>query len=390
MEQHVVSNHFVLDAFNFVVQACRTGVHHAAASLHLASWSALKTSLQTAQGKTKRSIEQNKPAGAEVTLEHKVVIGPEQSGASPDKADIFPGLYSPTLAAAILPTQPFLGSGTVLVNTLWHDCAAVAAIGLKSGSVTRLTPPDGCYTLLATMPHILLAERSSLVEPSAVAAALLPEKRDLSGALSWEILGPPVPSKVTDTLQNIAQTSHVVGDAHIPAVLLSPKGDQEKKKVSGAPALLFLHGGPHAAATRSWMPALARIAATGYIVIMPNYRGSSGYGEAHLQALPGHIGSVRSLTEFSALLMHLACGSVTSRAVQAIQEMHPTDKPSLCLATVTMSSYHECNSVTSESAHALQEACPEFVTVGRQDNVLCCSTLPFIRCTSCECIRNDA
>jgi hypothetical protein len=56
--------------------------------------------------------------------------------------------------------------------------------------------------------------------------------------------------------------------------------------------VLFLHGGPHSAVTDAWTAPLLALVSEGYTVILPNYRGSSGYGEAHLSALPGNAGKV--------------------------------------------------------------------------------------------------
>jgi hypothetical protein len=58
--------------------------------------------------------------------------------------------------------------------------------------------------------------------------------------------------------------------------------------------VLFLHGGPHSACTDAFLAPVALLLSENFTVIMPNYRGSSGYGTAHLSALPGKIGSVRS------------------------------------------------------------------------------------------------
>lgn len=74
-------------------------------------------------------------------------------------------------------------------------------------------------------------------------------------------------------------------------LVLSPPATRGSHKRPSA-AILFLHGGPHAAVTNTFSPPLAFLAAAGYRVILPNYRGSSGYGERYLQALPGHVGEV--------------------------------------------------------------------------------------------------
>ncbi len=42
------------------------------------------------------------------------------------------------------------------------------------------------------------------------------------------------------------------------------------------PAVLAPHGGPHAAITASWFLPYAYLAALGYAVVVPNYRGSTG------------------------------------------------------------------------------------------------------------------
>jgi pimeloyl-ACP methyl ester carboxylesterase len=62
---------------------------------------------------------------------------------------------------------------------------------------------------------------------------------------------------------------------------------------SATPGVLFLHGGPHSAVSEAFAGPMLALVAEGYTVVLPNYRGSSGYGEAHLKALPGKAGTVR-------------------------------------------------------------------------------------------------
>jgi dipeptidyl aminopeptidase/acylaminoacyl peptidase len=59
----------------------------------------------------------------------------------------------------------------------------------------------------------------------------------------------------------------------IPAVLTLPVGDPHN-----APLIVMPHGGPYARDTEEWDWWAQFLADRGYVVIQPNYRGSSGYG----------------------------------------------------------------------------------------------------------------
>ncbi|MEO3859141.1 prolyl oligopeptidase family serine peptidase [Acrocarpospora sp. B8E8] len=54
--------------------------------------------------------------------------------------------------------------------------------------------------------------------------------------------------------------------------------------------VISLHGGPEAAAQLNFDPFPQRLAAAGIAVVAPNYRGSTGYGQEHQQALQGAWG----------------------------------------------------------------------------------------------------
>lgn len=62
---------------------------------------------------------------------------------------------------------------------------------------------------------------------------------------------------------------------------------------TATPGVLFLHGGPHHAVWDSFAAPLAALLDLNVTIVLPNYRGSTGYGEAHTHALPGHAGEVR-------------------------------------------------------------------------------------------------
>jgi dipeptidyl aminopeptidase/acylaminoacyl peptidase len=72
--------------------------------------------------------------------------------------------------------------------------------------------------------------------------------------------------------------------ARIPTLIYLPayfrEGDQY-------PAIVWIHGGPTMVARYDFSPYNSWLANLGYVVIVPNYRGSIGYGVAHMSAVSG-------------------------------------------------------------------------------------------------------
>ena len=89
---------------------------------------------------------------------------------------------------------------------------------------------------------------------------------------------------------SVAQVSHCAGagdDVESVVYRRTSTGD------AATAGVLFLHGGPHHAVWDAFSAPLAAMLALNVTIVLPNYRGSAGYGETHLQALPGHVGDVR-------------------------------------------------------------------------------------------------
>ena len=85
------------------------------------------------------------------------------------------------------------------------------------------------------------------------------------------------------------RTSHKAGDGRrVESFVLYPPGHT---KGEPAPTVLEIHGGPH-----GWHPQMSLLglyqglAAAGFVVILPNPRGSHGYGEDHARACVGDWG----------------------------------------------------------------------------------------------------
>jgi dipeptidyl aminopeptidase/acylaminoacyl peptidase len=73
----------------------------------------------------------------------------------------------------------------------------------------------------------------------------------------------------------------------VPALLTLPKGLK-----SPAPAVVVIHGGPTYHYQAMWHPLTAHLVSRGWVVLAPNYRGSTGYGRAWQTANHMDIGGV--------------------------------------------------------------------------------------------------
>jgi dipeptidyl aminopeptidase/acylaminoacyl peptidase len=73
-----------------------------------------------------------------------------------------------------------------------------------------------------------------------------------------------------------------IGDLDIPAYVYEPLEDRGP---GTRPALIWVHGGVHGNWGHSYWPFIEDAVARGYVVIAPEYRGSTGYGETFHNAI---------------------------------------------------------------------------------------------------------
>jgi dipeptidyl aminopeptidase/acylaminoacyl peptidase len=73
-----------------------------------------------------------------------------------------------------------------------------------------------------------------------------------------------------------------VGDMDIPAYLFQPL---EKRGARGHAAMVWVHGGVHGAWGATMFPFVREAVERGYVIIAPDYRGSTGYGAEHHNAI---------------------------------------------------------------------------------------------------------
>jgi len=67
----------------------------------------------------------------------------------------------------------------------------------------------------------------------------------------------------------------------IPALLYLPKTFNPTKP---GPSLIYVHGGPTLQHMNEWHPSIQHLVSRGYVVVVPNYRGSSGFGREFREA----------------------------------------------------------------------------------------------------------
>ncbi|PYR75182.1 MAG: hypothetical protein DMF86_16100 [Acidobacteria bacterium] len=96
-----------------------------------------------------------------------------------------------------------------------------------------------------------------------------------------------------------------VGDLDIPAYVFQPL---KKRGPKGHAALVWVHGGVHGDQSADMFPFIREAVDRGYVVIAPDYRGSTGYGETYYQAIDygGYeVDDVMSAVEYLKTLPHV-------------------------------------------------------------------------------------
>lgn len=91
----------------------------------------------------------------------------------------------------------------------------------------------------------------------------------------------------------------------IPAYLFQPL---RKRGAKGHAAMIWVHGGVHGDWSHTMFPFVREAVERGYVIIAPDYRGSTGYGAAHYNAIDyggKEVVDVASAVEFLKTLPHV-------------------------------------------------------------------------------------
>jgi len=189
----------------------------------------------------------------------------------------------------------------LLAQIGWHGEIHIASIDVARPRLRMLTKEAGVHalgTVSADGRRVATVVSTPTRPPDVCVGRLsrsgLPLKRltDLNGDLLREI--------------RIARpTSHWVPSTdgtRVQTFVLRPPESSSRRKL---PAVVYVHGGPHAQYAVSFFHELQFLAARGYAVFYSNPRGSKGYGQAHCAAIRGDWGNkdwddIRAVTDFAA------------------------------------------------------------------------------------------
>lgn len=175
----------------------------------------------------------------------------------------------------------------LLLSFGWHGNRHLARIKATGGTFEFLTSGDGQYSIsnISADGRALPVIHGHALTPGNLCLAHLEEGRAVCTQLTR------FNQKLLSGLKLSVPDSGWVkaGDGHpVHFWIMKPPGFQKGKKY---PAVLQIHGGPHALYGNTFFHEFQVLAANGYVVFFSNPRGSKGYGEQHCHAIAGNWGN---------------------------------------------------------------------------------------------------
>lgn len=233
----------------------------------------------------------------------------------PESEDGFPGLWVDDLPDACWTSD----DSCVYLTSAWKSRQSVVKVDAATGQIERVVAAtaaavqnpssgasdDASASVLAVGKGGVYVAGSSPNSPGRFAVLLAGEKEEVlvGPAVGGALVTPSVrvsrsrAAEVKQALKGIrwrvVPVPAVGADAQqqpFEAILLMPP----KKENGGAPFPLVVvpHGGPHGVVPTVFVPAYAFLCATQcFAVLHVNFRGSTGFGTAALESLPGQVGT---------------------------------------------------------------------------------------------------
>ncbi|XP_053809873.1 acylamino-acid-releasing enzyme-like isoform X2 [Vidua chalybeata] len=229
-----------------------------------------------------------------------------------EPTEAFTGLY-----AEVLPPRCWAAdSRRAVLGTPQRSRTDLLLVDTETCTVTNLTAgsSEGCWELLTLQWDLLVATCSAPHHPPCLVVAVLPPAgQELP--LGWVPVEdtPTVPGVTWKTLTVQPPCSGQGPTAQdtqaFEALLLSPSdgtpphplvvcphgecgdsGDTLAVLVAPQVIPMLAPGGPHAVFDARWRPSMAALCQLGFAVLLVNYRGSLGFGQASISSLLSRVG----------------------------------------------------------------------------------------------------
>ncbi|KAL7572065.1 hypothetical protein ACA910_001713 [Epithemia clementina (nom. ined.)] len=261
--------------------------------------------------------------GRPVTSSHRTLLSRvwDPNKDNPKDSPTVLGMKFPGLFLNQLPTYCFLSPEYILVTTQWGSALKVVRISLKTGDVIPIQHSlfsssddmqSDCILCvhgeqgalgMTSSPHktpivwhvstsrLVQNEKSIVIEPNIVKSISAPiaaskfspiqEKTELKFNSHIRFLSE----------KDLPRAKGLRDGIPLQTILLLP--DNSSDNCKRPPLIVVPHGGPHGVSPTTFLPSYAYLCGYGgYAVALVNYRGSSGFGQAFIECLPGHIGSL--------------------------------------------------------------------------------------------------
>lgn len=183
------------------------------------------------------------------------------------------------------PKRPWASNNRLLLNTNQKYTINSYVINIDTGDITELEWPNGSLIVVDTYDDILLALRRNFLIPDIVVIGKLTSKNlvdwvEISSKVEVDLL-----KDLTYKYLDIVVPGETVGDFN--AIYLGPKNGEN----ATVPLIVWPHGGPHSAFANYFMLEVANFLASGYAILLINYRGSIGCGDDSVNYLLGKVGT---------------------------------------------------------------------------------------------------
>lgn len=166
---------------------------------------------------------------------------------------------------------------TIYFNAGLETSRQLLAMDVEGGTIVPLTETDSPINVRKDKDSgVFLVNYSDPTTPSTLFA--VPSLTQMSDHSAWRQLTDVNPQVRDFELGHQEEITWRSTDGEeVGGILILPVGYQEGERY---PVVVQIHGGPSSAVVNNFSASMQVYAGAGYVVLRPNYRGSSGYGEA--------------------------------------------------------------------------------------------------------------